>query len=195
MTDVPESPEEFFGTYIKQRYDAVKAGLLGKSSNGSMTFRVLGIGEWSLRLVDGELSITSGMSDDVVIQVTVRPEDFKPIFVRGAELQEGEPLRPDQQMLAFKVLTVDADRVKLVKGVKGNVAFVVRDADRAHSVVVTPGSAPPNLDNPDCRLECLMGDFMDMQTGKVNPIQLAMNGRIRIVGNAQVPMALSSVFA
>jgi putative sterol carrier protein len=40
-----------------------------------------------------------------------------------------------------------------------------------------------------------MSDFMDMQTGKQNPMQLAMAGRIRIIGNAQIPMALSGVFA
>jgi len=39
-----------------------------------------------------------------------------------------------------------------------------------------------------------MGDFMDMQTGKLNPMQLALSGRIRILGNAQIPMALSGVF-
>ncbi|HMJ14953.1 MAG TPA: SCP2 sterol-binding domain-containing protein, partial [Polyangiaceae bacterium] len=61
-------------------------------------------------------------------------------------------------------------------------------------LVLTPGSAAPNLDAPECRIECLMGDFMDMQTGKLNPMQLALSGRIRILGNAQIPMALSGVF-
>ncbi len=40
-----------------------------------------------------------------------------------------------------------------------------------------------------------MNDFIDMQTGKQNPMQLAMGGKMKIVGNAQIPMALSGVFA
>lgn len=195
MSDVPETPEAFFTRYIPQRFELVKAALAGKTSVGSMTFRVEGAGEWSLRLADGELRVSEGMADDVILQVTIPADDFKPVLVRGAELQEGEPARPDQQILAFRVLTVDAERVKLVKSVQGNVAFVVRDGERSHKIVVTPGTAKPNLEKPDCRLECLMSDFMDMQTGKQNPMQLAMAGKIRITGNAQIPMALSGVFA
>jgi hypothetical protein len=209
MSVVPETPDAFFCEYIPQRFQGVKAGLSGKTSAGALTFRVVDlgqpgrspaaaniiVGEWSLRLKDGELEVKKGLADDVVLQVSVSAQDFKPIFVQGAELQEGEPLRPDQQILAFKVLTIDAERVKLVKSVAGNVAFVVRDGERAHRVVVTPGSGALNLESPDCRLECLMTDFMDLQTGKKNPMELAMSGRIRIIGNAQLPIALSSVFA
>ena len=194
MSAVPESPEPFFCEYIPQRFEGVKGGLAGKTSAGAMTFRVVDVGEWSLRLLNGELLVSKGLADDVVLQVSVSAQDFKPIFVHGAELQEGEELRPDQQILAFKVLTVDAERVKLVKSVPGNVAFVIRDGDRAHRVVVTPGSAAANLEAPDCRLECMMSDFMDMQTGKRNPMELAMSGKIKIIGNAQLPIALSSVF-
>jgi putative sterol carrier protein len=135
------------------------------------------------------------MPDDVVLQVSVAERDFKPIFVRGAELQEDEPLRPDQQILAFKVLTVDAERLSLVRGVRGNVAFVIKSAGDTHTIIVTPGDAKPNFEQPDSRLECLMSDFIDMQTGKRNPVELAMAGKVRIVGNAQIPLALSSVFA
>jgi putative sterol carrier protein len=195
MTDVPEVPGSFFRDYIPRRFASVKSGLSGKTSAGSMTFRVEGVGEWSLRLEGGELRVTDGMASDVILQVTVTQADFKPIFVRGAELQEGETLRADQQILAFKVLTVDEERIRLVKSVPGTVAFVVKDGASAHRIVVNPGSAKPNMEQPDCRLECSMSDFMDMQTGKQNPMQLAMAGRIRIIGNAQIPMAMSGVFA
>ncbi len=192
---VPESPTEFFTQYIPQRFEAVKAGLAGKSSSGSMTFRVLDGGEWSLRLKDGELAISEGMDDDVIIQITVSEQDFQPIFVQGAVQQEGEPIKPEAQVLAFKALTIDSERAKLVRAVVGSVAFVVADGDNFHKLVITPGTAAPKLEDADCRLECSMNDFMDMQTGKQQPLQLAMSGRIKIVGNAQIPMALSGVFA
>src|SRR5689334_9034151 len=82
MTDVPETPKQFFTQYIPDRFQLFKAGLAGKTSNGAMVFRVVGAGEWSLRLKNGELEVTDGMSDDVILQVTVSEPDFKPIFVR-----------------------------------------------------------------------------------------------------------------
>jgi putative sterol carrier protein len=194
MTDVPETPKEFFTAYIPSRFAAFKAGLAGKTSNGSMVFRVAGAGEWSLRLENGELSVSEGMRDDVIIQVTVSPDDFAPIFVQSAVLQEGETLKPEQQVMAFKALTIDAERAKLVQNIAGTVAFVIDADGKTHKLGITPGSGEPKLDAPDCRLECKMNDFVDMQTGKQNPMQLAMSGKIRIVGNAQIPMALSGVF-
>ena len=195
MTDVPDSPKEFFTQFLPSRFEALKAGLAGKSSSGSMVFRVQGAGEWSMRLKDGEIEVSEGMHDDVIIQVTVSSEDFKPIFVQGAIMQGDAEIKPEQQVLAFKALTVDAERVKLVQNIAGTVAFVVDAGGATHRLAITPGKAEPKIDAPDCRLECKMSDFMDMQTGKQNPMQLAMGGKIKIVGNAQIPMALSGVFA
>jgi putative sterol carrier protein len=124
----------------------------------------------------------------------VSAPDFKPIFVRGAELEDDEAFSPDRQILAFKVLTVDLERIKLVRAVRGNVAFVIKSEGETHRIIVTPGSAKPDFDRPDCRLECAIGDFIDMQTGRKNPVELAMAGKVRIIGNAQLPLALSSVF-
>ena len=194
MTDVPDSPKEFFTQFLPSRFEALKAGLAGKSSSGSMVFRVQGAGEWSMRLKDGEIEVSEGMHDDVIIQVTVSSEDFKPIFVQGAIMQGDAEIKPEQQVLAFKALTVDAGRVKLVQNIAGTVAFVVDAGGATHRLAITPGKAEPKIDAPDCRLECKMSDFMDMQTGKQNPMQLAMGGKIKIVGNAQIPMALSGVF-
>lgn len=193
MSSVPETPGDFFVKYVPQRFEAVKASIAGKTSAGCLTFRVGG-DAWSLRVKQGELEITSGAAEDVILQITIPPEDFKAIVVRGAELQERETLVPEQQLLAFKALTIDAERIALVRNVRGSMAFLITDTGVAHKLVITPGNAAPNVDQPECRLDCLMSDFMDMQTGKLNPMQLAMSGRIRISGNAQIPMALSGVF-
>ncbi|MCA9591848.1 MAG: SCP2 sterol-binding domain-containing protein [Myxococcales bacterium] len=194
MSDVPETPKDFFTQYIPSRFEAMKSAFAGKTSAGSMVFRVSGAGEWTLTLEAGELVVSEGQKDDVIIQVTVSEDDFTPIFVQAALQQEDEPIKPEQQVMAFKAITVDEERAKLVRGIAGSVAFVVSDDEKVHKLVITPGAAKPNLDAPDCRLECSMNDFLDMQTGKQNPMQLAMGGKIKIVGNAQIPMALSGVF-
>ncbi len=193
MSLVPETPHEFFTQYVPTRFGLVKEAVAGKTSSGCLAFRV-GDQTWSLRVTTGELAVTSGLDADVILQITIPEKDFKAIVVRGAELQENVTLSPEQQLLAFKVLTVDKDRSALVRAVRGSMAFFINDAEGAHKLVITPGDQPPNVDAPECRLECLMSDFMDMQTGKANPMQLAMSGKIRIAGNAQIPMALSGVF-
>lgn len=194
MTDVPQNPKDFFTQYIPERFTAFKESFAGKSSMGSMVFRVSGQGEWTLSLKDGELAVSDGMQDDVIIQVTVSESDFGPVFVVAASMQEGEPIKPEQQVMAFKALTIDAERAKLVRGIAGTVAFVIDAGDKKHQLAITPGKAEPKLEGPDCRLECKMNDFIDMQMGKQNPMQLAMAGKIKIIGNAQIPMALSGVF-
>lgn len=193
MTTIPDQPGDFFRTFIPERFAAMKDSLAGKSSSGSMAFKVGDAGQWSFRVTNGELKIEEGMQDDVILQVNVSEEDFKPLFVQAAQIS-GDAVRPEQQVLAFKGLTVDEQKANLVRGIQGTVAFIVQDGAASRRVSITPGKGTPKLDTPDCRLECAMTDFLDMQLGKVVPMQLAMSGKIKIVGNAQIPMALSGVF-
>lgn len=195
MTSVPDDAATFFTAYVPSRFESAKSAFAGRSSAGSMVFHVIDVGKWSLRLVDGELQVEEGMRDDVILQVSVTEDDFVPILVRGAEAQEGLSVRPEQQVLAFKALTIDADKAKLVRSMAGTVAFVIADAGKVRRLVVTTGDGAPKLDAPDCKLECNMNDFMDMQAGKQIPMQMAMSGKIRIVGNAQIPMALSGILS
>ena len=82
-----------------------------------------------------------------------------------------------------------------MKAIPGSLAFVVKDGEQTRTIVITPGASPPNLAAPECRIECAMADFQDMQAGKQLPLQLMMSGKMKMVGNAQIPMALSTVLA
>ncbi len=195
MAEVPESPHEFFTSYLPSKFEAMKAKMAGKSSVGSMAFRVPGGGEWSIRLTDGAISVSEGLNDDVIVQVTVPSEDFVAVMVEGARAQDGTDLGPEAQVMAMKALTVDGARAATIRDVKGNIAFVITDGDRKRKLVITPGNKTVNVETPECRLECQMSDFLQLQTGKALPIQLAMSGKIRIVGDASLPMALNAVLA
>jgi len=191
---IPNTPKEFFCEYVPERFSELAPDFSAVSSNGSMVFRLLGGEEFSYRLTDGRLELEAGMQEDVILQVSLSPEDFNPVLVRSAEAQEGRKISAEHRIMAFKALTADAQKTSLVRGIRGTVAFVVQDGGATHRIYVTPGPSEPNTESPDCRLECSMTDFLEMQMGSSNPMQLAMSGKIRIVGNAQIPMALSSVF-
>lgn len=195
MSAIPETPAEFFTHFLPSRFAALSSITAGRSSAGSIVFRVLGAGDWSARIVTGALQIEAGAADDAVVQLTVRADDFATFYVEGARLGEAAAAAPERQVIAFKALSIDGERAKLIRQIPGGLAFVVDDGGVARRLAVTPGLRAPKLEDAECRLELAMADFRGVQAGKVQPMQLLGQGKLKIVGNAQIPLALSSLFA
>ena len=193
MTPVPSSPELFFTQYIPARFAAL-TGFEGISSVGSVLFAVPGAGVWGFRLRAGRLVQEFDAASDAIARITIPGESFEPIVVRGSERLAALELSLDRQMLAFRALTLDVERVTMIRAVSGSVSFAVLDSGSAHRVYVTPGGGEPNFANPECEISCDAESFWALQTGAANPIELLMSGKLRITGDAQIPMALSSLF-
>jgi hypothetical protein len=193
MSLVPALPEPFFSSYILERFAAL-TGFEGVSSAGCVVFAVPGAGEWAFRLRAGQLVHDAGPVADAVVRITIPEASFVPIVVVGTERLAGLELSPDRQMLAFKALTLDAERAAMIRAVVGSVCFAVVDGASTHRVYVTPGGGQPDLSNPECEVSCEADAFWGLQSGTTNPIELLMSGKLRIAGDAQIPMALSSLF-
>ena len=193
MNDVPAAVEPYFTQYIPTRFSGLP-GFERVSSEGSIVFAVPGVGVWSFRLRLGQLLHESGVAADAVVRITIPEASFEPIVVRGTERMAGLALAPEKQMIAFRALTLDAERIAQIRGVVGSVSFAVLDGASTHRVYVTPGIAEPNLAAPECEISCESEAFWGLQTGAQNPIELLMSGKIKIAGQAQIPMALSSLF-
>jgi len=190
---IPSSPESYFTRYIPERFSGMP-GFEQVSSLGSVAFAVPEVGMWSFRLRSGQLNYEPGLASDAVVRITIPVPSFEPIVVRGTERMASLALSPEKQMLAFRALTLDAERVAQIRSVVGSVSFAVLDGKETHRVYVTPGRAEPNLTKPECEISCESEAFWGLQTGAQNPIELLMNGKIKIAGEAQIPMALSSLF-
>jgi len=190
---VPASPESFFTQYLPERFSGLP-GFEKVSSHGSVAFAVPEVGVWSFRMRVGQLLCEPGLPSDPVVRITIPEASFEPIVVRGTERMANLALSPDKQMLAFRALTLDAERVAQVRAVVGSVSFAVLDGQNTHRVYVTAGSAEPNLVQPECEISCEAEAFWGLQTGTQNPFELLMSGKIKIAGQAQIPMALSSLF-
>jgi putative sterol carrier protein len=190
---VPASPQSFFTQYIPERFSGLP-GFEQVSSLGSLAFAVPEVGVWSFRMRVGELLCELGLPSDPVLRITIPEASFEPIVVLGTERMAKLALPPDKQMLAFRALTLDAERVAQIRAVAGSVSFAVIDGKSTHRVYVTPGSAEPNLAQPECEISCESEAFWGLQTGTQNPFELLMSGKIKITGQAQIPMALSSLF-
>ncbi|HKO46680.1 MAG TPA: SCP2 sterol-binding domain-containing protein [Polyangiaceae bacterium] len=190
---IPSSPESFFSHYIPERFSGLP-GFEQVSSLGSVAFAVPDVGSWSFKLRAGRLSCELGVPSDTVVRITIPQASFEPIVVRGTERMLGLALAPEKQMLAFRALTLDAERLAQIRSVVGSVSFAVLEGSSSHRVFVTPGVAEPNLAQPECEISCESEAFWGLQTGTQNPIELLMSGKIKIAGDAQIPMALSSLF-
>jgi len=193
MSDVPAAPEAYFTHYIPARFSGMP-GFERVSSEGSVVFAVPEVGVWAFRMRLGQLTHELGVPSDAVVRITIPLVCFEPIVVRGTERMSGLSLSPEKQMLAFRALTLDAERVAQIRSVVGSVSFAVLDGAHTYRVYVTPGTAEPNLAAPECEVSCESDAFWGLQTGTQNPIELLMSGKIKIAGQAQIPMALSSLF-
>jgi hypothetical protein len=135
------------------------------------------------------------MAGDVVLQITLAESAFALLFVRAAERAAEGPLEPERYLLALRALGIDQERADLVRQTAGTVALEIQGPDQRHRVLLTPGTAAPELDHPTCRILVDYQDFSDMQTGKAVPLQLLLAGKILIEGNAQGLMVLGSLLA
>lgn len=192
---VPRDPDLFFRSYLPATFAPLAERLGQTSSAGAVVFTVGERPPMALRIANGALTPSTGVPSDVIVQVTLSEADFEPILVRGAELlaEQLETAAADRQLAVLKALTLDAERIELIRQVQGSVAFVLAADGAEYRVVLTPGSAAPNLAAPECTVRCALDDFLAMQRGAANPFELMMNGKIQITGNAQIPMALSGL--
>ena len=192
MTSVPQDPDAFFGSYVPETFARIAEPLRAVTSSGSIVFRIGAREPFAFRLVQGQIIALRAMPEDTLVQVTLAEEDFESILVRGAEQLELRQGAPEHKLAAFRALMIDAERAMLIRSVQGSLALELSDS-RTHRLVLTPSTRAVNS-VAECTVRCALTDFWSMQRGEANPFELMMNGKIQISGDAQIVMALSSLF-
>lgn len=190
---VPQDPEQFFRSYVPALFEPLRGRFGGSDSPGAIVFHVGVRPPLALRITGGSLVSEVGVPPDTIVRATLTEPDFVPILVHGAELLAEQGADPDRQLAVLKALMLDRERVDLIRGVRGSVAFVLLAPPSEHRVILTPGTEAPNVEATECTVRCALTDFLAMQRGNANPFELMMNGKIQISGDAQIPMALSSL--
>jgi putative sterol carrier protein len=193
MPAIPTNPDEFFSVWLPQSLSPLASKLPSPSSPGAVVFHVGARPPLAVRLQNSALETAPGLPDDAIVQVSLSEDDFEPILVRGAERMTERATDPAQTLAVLRALTLDRERVALIRDVAGSVAFVLAVDGGEHRVVLTPGIAARNVTAPECIVRCALEDFLALQRGDANPFELMMNGKIQISGDAQIPMALSSL--
>jgi hypothetical protein len=191
MESPPLDPEEFFASFLPSRFESVAQHYAGVTSVGSVAFRI-DEQVWSYRLSDGRLELLREMEDDVVLQVTVPGDDFGSLIAAAAERRANAGSAVPAS--AFRALRLDPETARLVRRVPGSVLFVARDGDEKRRLLITPGRREAKLATPDCTIESNLDDWVQAETGGAQAaMQLFVSGKLKITGNIQIAMALSSV--
>lgn len=186
MASVPRTPSEFFIDFVPSAFSAPA----GATSTFAVSFEVTGAGVFSLRLRDGKLQVERGLASDVLLRVSLTPPAFEGIVIPMAERAVSTPAA-EPELMAVKALTLDADRERLLRQSRGTMVLSAASGDVEHRVSVSAGDTTGAA--PECEVSCSLEDLWALQSGKANPIELLMNGKIRITGDAQLALSLSAV--
>jgi len=192
MSEIPRSPERFFNDYVPAEVARLKGTLGERSSAGAVAFEITGGGSWSLSLENGAVRVSPGVAADVLVRLTFGAGDFEPIVIGGAE-RLGNETGLDRQLVAARVLTLDADRARLIREAPGSVGLKLAGANgQTHRLLVTLGAGASTLDAADCELECALEDLWAIQSGTRNPFELLMDGKLKLTGKVELAMALGA---
>ena len=213
---VPESPEQFFCEFLPTAISELGAapalepgggtgqpGLpvrrRGAPSSAGVVARVVGVGEWTLRLSERALSASAGMADDVALQLSLRAEDFSPLIVeplrRALAARDGtEASELAARGLWTRLGRFDDETAALLRQQQGNILVRIDDAGTSRRVALTPGRAAHSLDGGECTIDCSLAALLELQDKRKSPLDLFYEGRIRIGGDAQIALAIAGLF-
>ena len=185
MASVPRTPSEFFLDFVPGAFSAPAS----VTSNFAVSFEVTGAGVFSLRLRGGKLEAEPGLASDVLLRVSLSPEAFDGIVLPMAE-RAVSTVAAEPELMAVKALTLDADRERLLRETRGTMVLSASSGTVEHRMSVSAGDT---TGASQCEVSCSLDDLWALQSGQANPIELLMNGKIRITGDAQLALSLSAV--
>jgi hypothetical protein len=159
--------------------------------------RVVGAGEWTLRIAGTKLVVEPGAAEGAALQISLSVRDWGALVVaplsRALE-QKPSADAPARGALWARLARWDAETVDLLRRQPGGVLVRVADAGTSRNVALTPGSQPHSLETADCIIDCALPDLLELQAKRKNPLDLFYAGQIRISGDAQVALAMAGLF-
>jgi hypothetical protein len=210
---VPEHPEELVAQFLPHYVErllgngpeprvpgAARTGLARGPAPVGVGLRVVGAGEWTLRVVERRLVVEAGIAADVALQISLAEADFEPLVL--APLRRAVALHADREAapgntgngLWSRLGRWDEETVDLLRCQSGGILLRVDDAGTKRNVALSPGNSSPSLESAACTIDCKLADLIDLQNKRSNPLDLFYAGQIRISGDAQIALAMAGLF-
>jgi len=152
-----------------------------------------GAGVWSLRLVQGRLTVVEGGVSDALCQIACERSAFREVIGgalrdRGLEVmaQIGRP----GQLPDLRHLPVDSAQLEAVGNLAGSVAIEVEDRElrQIHRFVITFGSDTPAYDEATTTVRFDVDDWVGWTAQRRPPIGVLRGGKVRISGDLALPL-------
>jgi hypothetical protein len=193
----PEAPS---GASQVSSNGAARASLRRSPAPVGVGLRVVGAGEWTLRIVDERLLVDPTIQNDVALQISLLARDFAPLVVRPlrralARRAPGASGSPQSNAGIWARLgRWDEETVDLLRRQTGGILLRIADADVQRCIALTPGLMPHSLERADCTIDCALADLEQLQEKQSSPLDLFYAGQIRISGDAQIALAMAGLF-
>lgn len=217
---VPEQPRQFIEEFLPHGFallappaltgpaaaGRVPAGRRGGGRSPApvgVAVRVVGAGEWTLRIVEDQLRVEPGVANDVALQVSLLARDFAPLIVdplrlsfQGAEtaVAGAAPARNIPSGVWSRLGRWDEETVELLRRQSGRILVRVDDAGTSRNISLAPGTQPYSLESAECSIDCQLQDLLALQAKRGSPLDLFYSGKIRITGDAQIALAMAGLF-
>ncbi len=182
---VPDSvtPEQFFEQLLPAGFTAQAAESGNIPQDFTIQYHVTGEGggDWAVKIAEGKMNVQKG-SGDANLTVTIPIEHWRDAVVgrNGASmsliLPQSRPDRPD-----------NSGRARQLKGTMA-LALAREGLDPFQVEMCFNNAAAPRT-----LLKMSIGDYTDMQTGKLNGQQAFMAGKIRVEGDMGFLMQIASL--
>jgi hypothetical protein len=180
------NPKAFFEDWLPKTF--AEAGE-GTDISAAAEFTVLvevGADGWWLALEQGKLSVTQpARAEEATFRIRTDPVSFEKLLTESLALL-------DNRKPKLQALRLDAETRKLLVNVPQGLKLVVDGETWRAEVAFSPGRVDPA--ESGCTLTCAMADLRDVQAGRANPMELFMNGRLKLDGNVEIAMALGGLF-
>lgn len=178
--------------------EEARRGRRGPSTAG-VAVRVVGVGEWTLRLAQRALQTSAGVADDVALQLSLRAEDFVPLVIEPTRRALQSPDAAAARARAgrgfwTRLGRFDDETADLLRRQEGRILVRVNDAGTSRNIALTPGAQQYSLDSAECCIDCDLAALASVQEKSKNPLDLFYEGQIRITGDAQIALAMAGLF-
>jgi hypothetical protein len=204
---VPDEPQRLLTEFLPQLFarlaappgggGSVRPAPLRSPAPVGIVVRVVGAGEWTLRIASASLVVEPQAAAGAALQVSLSERDWGPLIVaplaRGLA-ERGDAAQPASGALWARLARWDEETVDLLRRQPGGVLVRVDDAGTSRNVALTPGAQQYSLEQADCIIDCALADLLELQSKRKNPLDLFYAGQIRISGDAQVALALAGLF-
>lgn len=194
---MPEVLGQLLASAVPSGAAAAGAGRPSAPAAAGVGLRVLGAGEWTLRIAGEQLLVKQGIESDVALQLSMAARDFEALVVaplRRALAQREAAGSISARSIWTRLGRWDSETVELLRRQTGSILLRLRDGELERLIALTPSTQPYSLESAGCTIECALADLEALQEQRGNPLDLFYQGQIRISGDAQIALAMAGLF-